>query len=254
MNHSATDNRRQPCTGLRRHGRLLAALAALLSATLPTLGAGTDTRVIESVGSIEAAAHSYIRSLVPAGAAETSITVQPIDTRLRLAKCGSALTAQLPAGSNLTARATVAVSCAGPTHWTVYVPVVVESRISVLVLRHAVSQAARLGADDVTLDVRRSAGTATAYLSSVAELAGRTVRRPLPLGTALTVDMFGADLVIHRGQEVTLLAGGPDIEIRATGRALMDAPAGARIQVQNLSSLNVVEGVVESSDVVRVAL
>jgi flagella basal body P-ring formation protein FlgA len=244
MNHPATDNRR----------RLLTALAALLTATLPTLGAGTDTRVIESVGSIEAAAHSYIKSLVPAGAAETHITVQPIDTRLRLAKCGSALTAQLPPGSNLTARATVAVTCAGPTHWTVYVPVVVESRISVLVLRHAVARDARLGVDDVTIDLRRTAGTAAAYLSSVAELAGRTVRRPLPLGTALTVEMFAADLVIHRGQEVTLLAGGPDIEIRATGRALMDGPTGARIQVQNLSSMTVVEGVVESSDVVRVAL
>ena len=35
---------------------------------------------------------------------------------------------------------------------------------------------------------------------------------------------------------------------------LNDAPAGARVQVQNLSSLTVVEGVVESADVVRVAL
>jgi flagella basal body P-ring formation protein FlgA len=50
------------------------------------------------------------------------------------------------------------------------------------------------------------------------------------------------------------VAGSPDLEIRASGRALMDAPAGARIQVQNLSSLTVVEGVVESADVVRVAL
>jgi flagella basal body P-ring formation protein FlgA len=60
--------------------------------------------------------------------------------------------------------------------------------------------------------------------------------------------------VVHRGQQVTLVAGGADIEIRAIGRALMDAPAGARVQVQNLSSMTVVEGVVESADVVRVAL
>ena len=66
--------------------------------------------------------------------------------------------------------------------------------------------------------------------------------------------MFAADTVIHRGQEVTLVAGGAIIEIRASGRALRDAPAGARIQVQNLSSMTVVEGVVESADVVRVAL
>jgi flagella basal body P-ring formation protein FlgA len=229
-------------------------VVALLLLAVPALGAGADTRVVQSVASIEAAAHSYVASLLPAGAAETQITVQPIDARLRLAQCGSVLTAQLPSGSNLAARATVAVSCAGPTHWSVYVPVMVESRISVLVLRHAVAGEARLGADDVTLETRRTAGTATAYLASVRELTGRTVRRPLPIGTALTVEMFAADTLVHRGQQVTLVAGGTDIEIRAIGRALMDAPAGARIQVQNLSSMTVVEGVVESADVVRVAL
>jgi flagella basal body P-ring formation protein FlgA len=229
-------------------------LAALLGLALPTLGAGTDTRAVEAVASIEAAAHSYVASLLPAGAAETQISVQPIDPRLRLAQCGSALSAQLPPGFNLTARATVAVTCAGPTHWSVYVPVTVESRIAVLVLRHAVARDMRLSADDVTLETRRTAGMATAYLASVGELAGRVVRRPLPIGTALTVDMFAADTVVHRGQEVTLVAGGPTMEIRATGRALMDAPAGARVQVQNLSSMTVVEGVVESADVVRVAL
>lgn len=241
MRHSVTDNRR-------------AALAVLLTVALPMLGAGAAGREVESVTAIEAAARSYIKSLVPPGAAQTQITVQPVDQRLRLAKCGAPLTTQLPPGTDLTARATVAVGCPGPTHWSVYVPVVVESRISVLVLRHAVARDARLGADDVTLESRRTAGTAAAYLASVGELAGRTVRRPLALGTALTVEMFAADTVIHRGQEVTLLAGGPEIQIRATGRALMDAPAGARIQVQNLSSMTVVEGVVESADVVRVAL
>jgi len=254
MNLSATDNRRRAPGAPRPHRRCLRALACLLALALPTLGAGTDTRVIEPVSLIEAAAHSYVESLLPPGSTDTQITVQPIDPRLRLAQCGSALSAQLPPGSNLAARATVGVSCAGPTHWSVYVSVLVESRIAVLVLRHAVARDTRLTAEDVTLETRRTAGTAAAYLASVAELTGRTVRRPLALGTALTVDMFSADMVIHRGQEVTLVAGGASMEIRATGRALMDAPAGARVQVQNLSSMTVVEGVVESADVVRVAL
>jgi flagella basal body P-ring formation protein FlgA len=254
MKLSATDNRRHPNAEVRGQGRSLTVVLALLTLALPTLGASTDTRAVESVARIEAAAHSYVASLLPRGAADTQITVQALDPRLRLAQCGSALTAQLPPGSNLTARATVAVSCAGPTHWSVYIPVAVESRISVLVLRHAVARDTRLSADDVTLETRRTGGMATAYLASVGELSGRTVRRPLPLGTALTVDMFAADTVIHRGQQVTLVAGGPDLEIRATGQALMDAPVGARVQVQNLSSMTVVEGVVESADVVRVAL
>jgi flagella basal body P-ring formation protein FlgA len=231
--------------------RGLVVMAALL-AVLPTLGVGAGE--VESVDRIEAAAHSYVESLLPRGATETHITVLPIDRRLRLAPCGSALSAQLPPGTSLSARVTVGVSCAGPTHWSVYVPVALESRISVLVLQHAVAPETHLTAADVSVETRRTAGMAIAYLSAVTELTGRTVRRSLPVGTALSVDMFVADTVIHRGQEVTLVAGGPSMEIRASGRALNDAPAGARVQVQNLSSLTVVEGVVESADVVRVAL
>jgi flagella basal body P-ring formation protein FlgA len=245
MRNIATDNRRI---------RIGAAMLALLIASLPTAGAGTAAGAVESIATIEAAAHSYVESLLPPGGTQTQVTVLPIDRRLRLAQCGSALTARLPVGFTLAARATVGVTCAGPTHWSIYVPVVIESRIAVLVLRHAVPRDARLTADDVAVETRRTAGTAAAYLSGVKELVGRTVRRPLPIGTALTVEMFAADTVIHRGQEVTLVAGAGPIEIRATGRAMMDAPAGARIQVQNLSSLTVVEGVVESADVVRVAL
>jgi flagellar basal body P-ring formation protein FlgA len=234
-------------TELRRALAVMALLGAL-----PTLSRATGA--IEPVERIEAAAHAYMQSLLPTGATQTQITVLPVDRRLRLAQCASALSAQLPPGYNLSARATVSVSCAGPTHWTIYVPVVLESRIPVLVLRHAVAPETRLTAADVDIQTRRTAGMATAYLSAVSELAGRTVRRPLAIGTALSVEMFTADLVIHRGQEVTLVAGGPSLEIRASGRALMDAAAGARIQVQNLSSLAVVEGVAESADVVRVAL
>jgi len=245
MRVKTTDNRHR--RGLR------APLVALLLA-LPAIGAGSAGIVMQPVDSIEKAAHDYVVSLLPTGSTGTEITVLPIDRRLRLAQCGTPLAAQLPIGTSLTARATVAVTCSGPVHWAVYVPVVVESRITVLLLRHPVARGQRLTADDVTLETRRTAGVATAYLGSVGELLGRTVRRPLAIGTALAVEMFDADTVVRRGQEVTLVAGAGAIEIRALGRAMADAPAGARVQVQNLSSMTVVEGVVESADVVRVAL
>jgi flagellar basal body P-ring formation protein FlgA len=241
----ATDNR-------HRHSVCVALTTLML--TLPAYGAVGSGSAVQPVANIEAAAHDYVVSLLPAGSTGTQITVPPIDRRLRLAQCGAPLAAQLPIGTSLSARATVAITCGGPVHWAVYVPVVIESRITVLVLRHPVARAQRLTADDVTLEDRRTAGMATAYLGSVADLAGRTVRRPLAIGTPLTVEMFDADTVVHRGQEVTLIAGGGAIEIRAVGRAMADAPAGARVPVQNLSSMTVVEGVVESADVVRVAL
>jgi flagella basal body P-ring formation protein FlgA len=209
---------------------------------------------IESLTAIRNAAHTYVKSLIPGSAGETTVTVGQLDNRLRLAHCSSKeLSAALPAGQTLQARATVGVSCAGPVHWTVFVPVTIESKTDVLVLTHAVNRDTRLTAADVTLETRKTAGPGNAYLTKPAELSGRTVRRPLAAGTTLSVDMFAPDLIVRRGQEVTLLSSAGSVEVRANGRAMIDGAAGARIQVRNLSSQVVVEGVVESADLVRVA-
>jgi flagella basal body P-ring formation protein FlgA len=209
---------------------------------------------VESLDTIRSTAQAYVKSLIPPSAGESIVTVGQLDGRLRLAHCPSKqLSASMPAGMALQARSTVGVTCAGSVHWTVYLPVTVESKINVLVLTRAVNRDARLTAADVTVEMRRTAGPGNAYLTAPAELGGRTVRRPLAAGTTLSVDMFTPDLIVRRGQEVTLLSSGSAVEVRANGRAMVDGAAGARIQVQNLSSMRVVEGVVESADLVRVA-
>jgi flagella basal body P-ring formation protein FlgA len=208
----------------------------------------------QSLDTIRSTAQAYVKSLIPASAGESIVTVGQLDGRLRLAHCPSKqLSASLPAGMALQARSTVGVTCAGSARWTVYVPVTVESKISVLVLTRAVNRDARLTAADVTVETRRTSGPGNAYLTAPAELNGRTVRRPLAAGTTLSVDMFTPDLIVRRGQAVTLLSTGGAVEVRASGRAMVDGVAGARIQVQNLTSMRVVEGVVESADLVRVA-
>lgn len=208
---------------------------------------------VEAVAAIRAAAVAFIRSQLPRDGSVVEVSADGLDDRLRLARCNGALVAE-PAGmGSALSRSTVAVSCAGPARWRIYVPVTVVRSQPVLILRHAVAREAVLTASDVTVASRRMTGVGTAYLSSPAELHGRAARRTLAAGTALTVEMLTPDLVVHRGQEVTLIVQAAGIEVRATGRALEDAAMGARIHVANASSKRVVEGVVESADTVRVA-
>ena len=250
MINKATDYRRRN----RAFVFALLSVLALPGSPAQTALEAAAPAAIEALASIRAAAESYVRSLIPPSAGETTVAVGALDSRLRLAHCApKELTASLPPGMALQARSTIGVTCAGPVHWTVYVPVTVASKINVLVLAHAVARDARLTAADVTIETRTTAGPGTAYLSAPRELSGRTVRRPLAAGTVLAVEMFTPDLIVRRGQQVTLLSCADSIEVRASGRAMADAPAGARIQVQNLSSMRVVEGVVESADLVRIA-
>jgi flagella basal body P-ring formation protein FlgA len=211
-----------------------------------------ETR-IEATDAIRAAAESFVKSQLPPDASVASVTAGAVDPRLRLVRCTAGVHAQLPSGATLQARSMVGVACDGPVHWTVYVPVTVESRISVLVLKHPVPRDARLTSEDVNVETRKVTGLATAFLTDVSDLRARTTGRPLPLGTTLTMDMFKADMVIKHGQDVTVIASAGGIEVRAAGRALADAAGGARLKVQNLSSLKIVEGVVEGPDLVRVS-
>jgi len=89
-------------------------------------------------------------------------------------------------------------------------------------------------------------------VTDVASLEHRTLARPLPAGTALMADALLADLIVRQGQEVTLVASAPGISVRATGKALQDGREGARVRVQNLASLKVVEGVVDASGVIEI--
>jgi flagella basal body P-ring formation protein FlgA len=71
-------------------------------------------------------------------------------------------------------------------------------------------------------------------------------------GTVLVADAFAADVLVKRGQQVTLVTSVGGIEVRAVGAAITEGGTHDRVRVQNLSSLKIVEGVVESASLVRV--
>ena len=73
-------------------------------------------------------------------------------------------------------------------------PVSIETQTHVLVLRRAAGRGARLTAEDVEMQTRMVQGTGDSYLTDVAELGGRTLKRPLGAGAALTADAMAADL------------------------------------------------------------
>lgn len=180
-------------------------------------------------------------------------TAEGLDPRLRLARCASPPVAKLPPSARIAARVTVGVNCVSPA-WTVYVPVRVETELPVLVLKQPLARQSAISAADVDLRTERVPGIAATYISSVDQLAGRHLKRAVPAGTALTVDLLAADILVRRGQRVTLVAKVGGIEVRAQGEAMQDARADGRVRVLNLNSRRIVEGQAESHDLVRVSL
>jgi flagellar basal body P-ring formation protein FlgA len=225
-------------------------LLLVLSALFATAAFATTQPVEE----VRAAAEAFVRSRLPASHAKQFVSATALDPRLRVALCDQPLQTFEQSATTRGERVTVGVRCASASSWTLYVPVSVEVEIPVLVLRRALARRARVAVIDVEPETRRVSGRAASFIQDAASLQGHRLKRSLPAGTALTVDMLVPDVVVRRGQQVTLIAASGPVEIRAQGHALTEGGVADRVRVQNMSSLKVVEGVVESDSVVRVGL
>jgi flagella basal body P-ring formation protein FlgA len=209
---------------------------------------------IQPLDSIQAAAEKQVRSLLPATRGKYFITAGRLDSRLQLQACASALEASVQNNVISGPKATVGVRCPAPTQWTIYLPVSVEIEAPILVLRRSLARRSPVDAVDVELQTRRLSGSEAAFISDIGNLRGRRLKRALAAGTPLTADELVPDVLVKRGQNVTLLAASGPFEIRAQGQALTDGSENQRIRVQNTSSRKIVEGVVESDSTVRVGL
>jgi flagella basal body P-ring formation protein FlgA len=241
---------RPPLPGVKLAAGMLA-LACLQSLAVAT--ATEPDMQLESLTKVSAAAEDALRAQLHDAAAGVRVRAAELDPRLRLRECAQPLTASLIGGAEPNAHTSVRVSCETPhTRWSVYVPVNVESEITVLVLRQSALRGAHLAVEDVVQESRSVPGFAVGYITDINTLQHHSLSRSLPAGTALTADVLLADLVVRQGQEVTLIAALPGINVRAVGKALEDGREGAHIRAQNLASLKVVEGVVDPQGTIQI--
>ncbi len=179
--------------------------ALILTLLLWPLGA--LAQATQAPDDIRAAAEAFVTARLGSGGDDVTLhaTAGQLDARLRLPACPRPLSAALPPSARMAARVTVGVSCGAP-RWRVYVPVSVETELPVLVLREAAARGAKLTADDVEVRRMRVPGLADTYIRDVAQLANRHLKVSAAPGTALDVSLLAADILVKRGQRVTLVA------------------------------------------------
>jgi flagella basal body P-ring formation protein FlgA len=205
----------------------------------------------QPLDAVRASAERAVRQSLGANVPGVKLEAAALDPRLTLAACGSKLDTFVPELRGTQAKLLVRITCASPS-WYLNVPVEIRRTHDVLVVKRALGRGQAVAAADVEVQKRELPGLASPYVGSVADLAGRLTRRPVPAGTALPADAMTVALLIHRGQNVTLAAVSNGIEVRAPGLALADAPAHGRVRVRNLNSLKIVEGVADTDGVVRI--
>jgi len=209
---------------------------------------------LEDADSIRAAAERTVRSEAGSAASNLSLQVSPLDARLHVAACDRALTGFISTSSASHNQTTVGVRCEGSIRWTVYTSVAVQSQVAVLVARRSMARDVEVSAADFKLEERKVPGVASAYVTDIDALAGQRLGHPIASGDPLTLDALAPANLVHRGQQVVLLAHAGGVEVRMAGVALADGRASERIKVQNQSSQRMVEGIIRSANEIEIPL
>lgn len=193
------------------------------------------------------------RATLTANAPSALIEIAPLDPRVRLPQCGSALRASLPVSASSTAsRMAVRVQCDGPTPWNVAVTAEVSTDMPVVVAARALRTGQAVSPADLEIVTRRVAGIGNCCATELGEVIGQTVRRPIGSGEPIRFEALDTPPAIRRGELVTIVASNPGMEIRATGVALSDARSGEPVRIRHSSSLRIVQARADTPGVARV--
>jgi flagella basal body P-ring formation protein FlgA len=226
-----------------------ALLVGFLTAAVGALTVGARADDLDSRWQPPATIAEAARAAAAAtGAGE--IEVVSIDARLKLSRCTTPLDAQM---ERAIARGygTVAVSCAAPTPWRLFVPVRAQNDVAVVVLARNVQPGEVLTAEDVAVARRTSASLPYDYLSDSEQAIGFTMRRTQPAGAVVTAAALEAPEVVQRGQLVTVTSGSGPITVKSAGVALGAARLNQRLKVRSASG-RVIEGMADGPGQVRV--
>ena len=226
--------------------------AAILLAVTANAGIANSGEAVQSQASIRNTVEAFLTQQIKDKYPHHQIKVSRLDPRLKLAACQTPLSGFLPAAAKLIGNTSVGVRCNGDTPWTIYVPAFVKATHTVVVTTHPILRHSTISKDDIGLEEHDITAGTENYIDNPDDVLGMIAKRDLADSTPITSSMLNAPLLIHRGQQVIILAEGLGLEVRMGGIALMDGTEGQIVKAKNKLSNKTVEGRVIQPGIIKV--
>ena len=234
--------------------RYFMGLIMLAWVPLKAPAAGTATEW-QSHAAIRSTAQSFMDAFVGAQhQGRTTVTLGQLDSRLRLKACSLPLEAFMPPGGRVMGNTTVGVRCPDQGGWTIYAAARVDVYGPVLITRQPLARGTMIQEGDLEQVERNLANLPHGYYSDSQPIAGMLAKRTIAAATVITPQMLQAPKLVKRGQRVTVIAESGALRIRSVGKALSDGISGDVVRVRAEGSRRVIDGVVVSQGVIKVAL
>lgn len=181
------------------------------------------------------------------------IEVGPLDRRLRLPECATALQFQAPA-AELIGRVSIKASCDSASGWSLYIPATVRQFRPVVVAAQPIHRDSIIDDNAITLRQSELSTLPQGYFTDPRQLLNQVARRDIAPGEPLRQGLLKTQRLIKRGDEVVILAEVNGLTVRSSGIALGDGEAGAQIDIKNLRSERIIRARVHSAGTVMVRL
>ena len=210
----------------------------------------------QSHAAIRATAQSFLEAFASTRHQNlrNEIKLGKLDSRLHVKTCDSALEAFMSPGGRTMGNTTVGVRCPDVGGWSLYVAARIDVFAPVLVTRQPLTRGATVQESDLEMVEHNLSSLPYGYYTDSQSITGQLAKRTITAATVITPHMLLAPKLVKRGQRVTLIIESGPLKIRSTGKAMSDGKSGDLVQVRSDGSRRMVDGIVISPGVIKVAL
>ncbi len=200
---------------------------------------------IQSIFSIQEAIEQYISTHLATNT-DYKIRHDRLDRRLTLSLCNKPLEIINLIGTLQPGRNSIGVKCNGEKRWIIYTSVSISVYQDVIVLTHPLRRGDIFNASALQLARKEISTLRSGFFSTAEHILNQQATRNLSAGTVITQSHYTKAKLIKRGDRVYITTRLPHLHISMAGIAMMDGAKGQNIRVKNLTSQQIVQGVVTS--------
>jgi len=120
------------------------------------------------------------------------------------------------------------------------------------VLKHRVQAGDVISMEDIEWSAVPSEHLRKTTVTDPQDLVGKSPKRVISEGRPIRLDEIASAPIIKKGARITLVFKTPNLEIKTLGEALENGAKGDVIRVKNVTSKSIIEGTVETSNIIRI--
>lgn len=199
----------------------------------------------ESIEKIKSLAKNFIEKNITLEENQTlEVHINSSDIPARLTICSKDIEVAFPREANREKMSAVELICNGDKSWHSYVPVSVQKYAKVLAAKHFIpanQSISEYDLDYVQANVNRLFG---GYFKEPVEVVGQVASSAINAGTIISRKSIHFPQLVHKNQEVELIARKNSIQVTMKGIAKTDGSLNDTIVAYNPSSKKTLEAVV----------